>query len=93
MTNHLYYGDNLQVLREHIKDESVDLVYLDPPKPMLTEAIKAGFYETPHGKFPKLQILTIDELFKGKKPLLPWIDPSTFKKAVVEDQSKQHTLF
>src|SRR5579863_2181625 len=29
--NQLYYGDNLAVLREHIKDESVDLIYLDPP--------------------------------------------------------------
>ena len=29
--NALYFGDNLDVLREHIKDESVDLVYLDPP--------------------------------------------------------------
>ncbi len=29
--NHLYYGDNLQVLREHIRDETVDLIYLDPP--------------------------------------------------------------
>lgn len=29
--NALYYGDNLDVLRRHIKDESVDLVYLDPP--------------------------------------------------------------
>jgi DNA modification methylase len=29
--NFLYYGDNLGVLREHIKDESVDLIYLDPP--------------------------------------------------------------
>lgn len=29
--NQLYYGDNLVVLREHIKDESVDLIYLDPP--------------------------------------------------------------
>ena len=27
----LYYGDNLDVLKRHIKDESVDLVYLDPP--------------------------------------------------------------
>ena len=27
----LYYGDNLQVMREHLKDESVDLIYLDPP--------------------------------------------------------------
>jgi DNA modification methylase len=31
MPNLLYYGDNLDVLRRHIKDESVDLVYLDPP--------------------------------------------------------------
>ena len=29
--NKLYYGDNLDVLRRHIPDESVDLVYLDPP--------------------------------------------------------------
>jgi site-specific DNA-methyltransferase (adenine-specific) len=31
MANHLYYGDNLDVLRESIRDESVDLIYLDPP--------------------------------------------------------------
>ena len=31
MANHLYYGDNLDVLRESIKSESIDLVYLDPP--------------------------------------------------------------
>lgn len=29
--NTLYYGDNLDVLGRHIRDESVDLVYLDPP--------------------------------------------------------------
>lgn len=29
--NHLYFGDNLAVLRQYIADESVDLVYLDPP--------------------------------------------------------------
>jgi len=29
--NTLYYGDNLDILRRYIKDESVDLVYLDPP--------------------------------------------------------------
>ena len=31
MPNALFYGDNLAVLREHVADESVDLVYLDPP--------------------------------------------------------------
>ncbi len=29
--NVLYYGNNLDVLRRHVRDESVDLVYLDPP--------------------------------------------------------------
>jgi DNA methylase len=30
-SNRLYYGDNLEILRRYVKDESVDLVYLDPP--------------------------------------------------------------
>jgi hypothetical protein len=28
--NLLYYGNNLEVLKRHVPDESVDLVYLDP---------------------------------------------------------------
>src|SRR5665213_89537 len=31
MTNTLYYGDNLDVLRNRLKDETIDLIYLDPP--------------------------------------------------------------
>ncbi len=30
-TNKLHFGDNLPILRDHIPDESVDLIYLDPP--------------------------------------------------------------
>jgi len=30
-TNVLYYGDNLEILRKYIPDNSIDLVYLDPP--------------------------------------------------------------
>ena len=29
--NALYFGDNLDILREYVADESVDLIYLDPP--------------------------------------------------------------
>lgn len=29
--NVLYYGDNLDILRRYIPDESIDLIYLDPP--------------------------------------------------------------
>ena len=31
MNNSLYFGDNLDILREHVPAESVDLIYLDPP--------------------------------------------------------------
>jgi site-specific DNA-methyltransferase (adenine-specific) len=31
MKNTLYYGDNVDVLREYIPDESAELIYLDPP--------------------------------------------------------------
>jgi len=31
MENTLYYGDNLDILREYIEDNSIDLIYLDPP--------------------------------------------------------------
>jgi site-specific DNA-methyltransferase (adenine-specific) len=30
-TNTLYYGDNLEILRHLVPNESVDLIYLDPP--------------------------------------------------------------
>ena len=29
--NNLYFGDNLDILRQHIDAESIDLIYLDPP--------------------------------------------------------------
>jgi len=31
MDKSLYFGDNLKILRQYIKDESIDLIYLDPP--------------------------------------------------------------
>ena len=30
-TNTLYFGDNLHIMRQYVADESVDLIYLDPP--------------------------------------------------------------
>lgn len=60
-------------------------VTLAPPtKPMIAEAAKAGFYEPPnHPKVPRIQILTIQELFEHKKPQIPMVT-SVFKKAVKE---------
>jgi hypothetical protein len=55
-----------------------------PTKPMVQEAAGEGLYITDYGKFPKVQILTIEDLFAGKKVDMPWADPTAFKKASKE---------
>jgi len=60
---------------------------------MRTQATGAGLYASPmHGKFEKIQILTIEDLFAGKGPHLPWIDPSVFRKARRETTTSQGAL-
>jgi len=59
---------------------------------MKTEAVKAGFYKTLYGKYPKIQILTIRELFDGKQPKIPLVDPAAFKKAAKEKVGHQNPL-
>jgi site-specific DNA-methyltransferase (adenine-specific) len=54
MTNKLYYGDNLDVLRQHIRDESVDLVYLDPP--FNSNANYNVLFRSPSGEKSQAQI-------------------------------------
>jgi site-specific DNA-methyltransferase (adenine-specific) len=69
------------------------ITLVDPTGPMKTEAASAGVLDTPFGKFPRLQILTIEELFAGKKPAMPPQDPAAFKKAAKEeDKTKQGKL-
>jgi site-specific DNA-methyltransferase (adenine-specific) len=95
-------GANVQVsmIRDlaHVVDREnakigVFITLAEPSAPMKTEAVKAGFYETDYGKYPKLQILTIRELFEGRKPAIPLVDPTAFKKAQTEQRGKQQRLF
>ncbi len=59
MTNQLYYGDNLGVLREHIADASVDLVYLDPP--FNSNATYNVLFKAPDGVQSQAQIEAFDD--------------------------------
>ena len=91
-------GENVSVamvrdLAHVVEREKAEIglfVTLAPPtKPMLAEASKIGFYESPLiGKaFPKLQILTIEDLLEGKEEArYPDLGRGglTFKKAKVE---------
>ena len=59
MTNALYYGDNLAVLRESIKDESVDLIYLDPP--FNSNASYNVLFKAPTGEQSQAQIEAFED--------------------------------
>jgi site-specific DNA-methyltransferase (adenine-specific) len=94
-------GENVNVamVRDlaHVVDREnarigVFITLADSTGPMRTEAVKAGYYETLYGKYPKIQILTIRELFEGKQPNIPLVDSSAFKKAPKESQGDQGPL-
>jgi len=94
-------GDNVSVpmIRDlaHVVDREnarigVFITLADSTGPMRTEAVKTGYYETLYGKYPKIQILTIRELFEGKQPNIPLVDSSAFKKAATEKRGDQNDL-
>jgi site-specific DNA-methyltransferase (adenine-specific) len=59
MANHLYYGDNLDILRAHIKDESIDLIYLDPP--FNSQATYNVLFRSPTGRQSPAQIEAFED--------------------------------
>jgi hypothetical protein len=64
-----------------------------PTRVMEREAIAAGLYETPFESVPKIQIITLAELFQGKRPRIPRIDAAaTFRTAAREKNDAQGQL-
>ena len=58
-TNVLYYGDNLDILRRYIPDESVDLIYLDPP--FNSNAAYSVIFKDESGRGSDAQITAFDD--------------------------------
>jgi len=68
----------------------------EPTKPMKTEAVSAGFYDSEHfkGEYPRLQILTVRELLAGAKVRFPQMGMgATFKAAPKKHRGEQQELF
>jgi site-specific DNA-methyltransferase (adenine-specific) len=64
-----------------------------PTRPMETEAAAVGRFEDGFGRtYPKLQIITLAELFQGKKPHIPFVDPASVKRAKREETGRQERL-
>jgi hypothetical protein len=53
----------------------------EPTQPMRTEAARAGFYTSPWGRHPRLQLLTVAELLEGKSIDYPHLTNVTFRPA------------
>jgi DNA modification methylase len=77
----------IRSLRGAVERENAEIgvfiCFENPTKPMLREAAEAGFYTAPdNSKYPKMQILTIQQILSGKQPEYSrFADPATFKKA------------
>jgi site-specific DNA-methyltransferase (adenine-specific) len=65
-----------------------------PTRPMETEAAAVGRFESEAtGRtYPRLQIITLAELFQGKKPDIPFVDQASVKRAKREETGKQERL-
>jgi site-specific DNA-methyltransferase (adenine-specific) len=59
MANHLYYGDNLDILRNDIASDSVDLIYLDPP--FNSQANYNILFKAPTGEQSEAQIEAFED--------------------------------
>lgn len=55
----LFFGDNLDILRESIKDESVDLIYLDPP--FNSKRDYNILFKNPKGQASDAQIMAFED--------------------------------
>ncbi len=79
--NKVYFGDNLQILREHILDESVDLIYLDPP--FNSQATYNVLFGEKNGTQSQAQITAFDDTWH-------WGEESeqTYREVVTEGPKK-----
>jgi len=92
-------GENIGVqmvrdLRGVIEREEAEMGILvslvDPTAPMKAEAAAAGFVsKSAHGRLPRLQIVTIEEILDGRMPKLPPLpQPDRFERTAPRKQFK-----
>jgi len=87
-------GRLAQVIERERAPFGVFITAQNPTRAMERDAAAVGVWENEltGRRHPRLQILTLAELFQGKRPDIPWVDASMLKQAKREDTSKQGTL-
>jgi site-specific DNA-methyltransferase (adenine-specific) len=87
-------GRLAQVIERERAPFGVFLTAQPPTRAMERDAAAVGVWENEltGRRHPRLQIITLAELFQGKQPDIPWVDASVAKQAKREDTSKQGSL-
>lgn len=86
-------GRLAQVMEREKAPMGVFITAENPTRNMEADAAAVGRFEDEWGRtYPKLQIITLAELFQGKKPDIPFVDPASVKRAKREDTSHQDSL-
>lgn len=82
------------VIDREKSDIGVFIMLDKPTRPMIVEAAKKKFYHSPLGKdYPRIQIITIEEIFQGKLPEIPpWIAPIAKPTRVKKAEGKQLSM-
>jgi site-specific DNA-methyltransferase (adenine-specific) len=86
--------DIIKVLETVVAKEAIGiLITLEPPtKPMQVEAVSAGYYHSPiwNKDYPRIQILTIEELLHGKTVEMPPLAQTNVTFTRAQKISKKH---
>jgi len=92
--------NQIATLKGDIQREKADgglfITLEEPTRPMKEEMVSVGCYKTSYSlkEFPKIQILTINELLNGRQPDLPYgLVKNHYKEAQPEENGNNHDIF
>jgi hypothetical protein len=81
--------DLIGTIKSQGADFGILITFRGPTQGMINEATKEGQYKSEHvrGEIPKIQFLTVEDLFKDPVPIkLPQMILSSFKKPIIEKE-------
>ena len=86
--------DLVGVLEREKEPVGIFLTLEPPTQPMTREAAAAGFYHSDlwNRDYPRVQILTIEEMLKGTRPNLPPATPAFVQAPLERERARQRRL-
>jgi hypothetical protein len=79
-------------LKSQDADFGILIIFRKPTQGMINEATKEKYFKFAGRDIPKIQFLTVDDLFKDPIPIkLPFTFIESFKKPIIDKKAKKKT--